>query len=738
MIRKRDGVALQHFDLGKVIAAIRGAWREVRDDVDEVTLTRVARDAHAALDGEVVDVEAVQDAVEVALMRAGAFDVARAYIAYRRQRAEERAGERAPDPTAIGRYIHASKYARWREDLGRRETYEESVARVENMHLRRFEHLGVEFAAEIDAAFDMVRQRRVLPSMRSMQFGGAAVEANHCRLYNCSFTLVDRPRAFQEALYLLLCGCGVGYSVQHCHVEKLPALARQSGRVVHHVVGDTIEGWADAAGALVDAAIAGDHVEFAFNNVRDRGAPLRTSGGRAPGHLPLKRALERAREVLLGAQGRQLRPIECHRILCHFADAVLAGGIRRSAMIALFSPDDGEMMFCKAYEGWYEREPWLSRANNSAVLLRGREDEEQFHRLFKMLHGYGDPGFYFASHRDHGTNPCGEIGLDPVLVRADGSRATGWAFCNLTTINGAMVTSWVEYFEAARAAAFIGTLQASYTDMPYLGAVTEAIARRDALLGVSITGMQDSPEVLFNEGNQRAAAAHVVSTNKHVAATIGINAAARTTCIKPEGTSSLELSCEGSPAVASGIHLHHERRYIRNVQADENEPPFQAYRTANPNACTWVRDNTWVVAFPVQVGEGARTRDDVGAVEFLDQVRSTQRNWVLQGTARESASPGLRHNVSCTVSVRDGEWQAVEDYVWRHRDDFTGITFLSHEGDAVFANAPFVALATPALERRWRELVASHVPVDYAALREDEDATALAGEAACAGGACSI
>lgn len=746
-VRKRDGKATQPFDLSKIIHAIRAAWTESQEragggSVDESTVVKIARAAMASLDEEIVDVETIQDAVEVALMRAKKFNVARSYILYRQRRAELRTAEK-PDPKAIAEYIHASKYARYREDLGRREVYAETVARVEEMHLRRFGHIeDVDkrtMADRIRWAFDFVRQKKVLPSMRSLQFGGAAMEANNCRGYNCSATLIDRPRAFAEALYLLLSGCGVGYSVQYRHVERLPPIARQSGDVIHHVIEDTIEGWADASEALINAAIAGVHVEFSYHQVRGKGAVLKTSGGRAPGHLPLRRALERARSILLGAQGRQLRPFECHEILCHFADAVLAGGIRRSAMICLFSLDDGELLHCKADSSWFAQKPWLARANNSVVLKRDEVNEEQFRRVFKMTRMYGEPGFFFVSDWNHVCNPCAEIGLDPVLVREDGSRATGWAFCNLTEINAALLKTSADFLEAAHAATLIGTLQAAYTNMPYLGRATEEIARRDALIGIGMTGMQDAPEIALDSELQRYVAECVVHWNRAHAELLGINPAARCTTVKPSGTTTLELSdtVEGG-AMGSGIHFLHHDKYIRRVTANEMEPPFQAFRAANPSMCEKMPDGNWSISFPVKAGESSRLRGDYGAIAFLEMVRSTYQNWIVPGTGRESAVPGLRHNVSNTVTVKEHEWDEVAAYLYARRWDFGAVSFIPDDGDRIYPFSPFESVKTPDQERRWRELVAAYKPVDYLAVREDEDTTSLTGENACAGGACSI
>lgn len=732
-VRKRDGETLQPFDAGKIENAVRKAWLEARGDVDEDALQQVVSFVAATLPAETADVEQIQDAVEVALMRAKRYQVAKAYILYREKRTQARAARRAPDPAAVSGYIHASKYARYIPELSRREVYDETVARVEMMHQRRFSSVPG-LRPLITKAFDMVREGRVLPSMRSMQFGGKAIEVNHNRQYNCSATLIDRPRAFAEAMFLLLSGCGVGYSVQFEHVEKLPPLADvDPKKVIHHVIDDTIEGWANALDALVNAFIGGYHVEFAYHQIRKAGSPLNTSGGRAPGHQKLKLALERVREVLEGAQGRQLRPIECHRILCHAADAVLSGGIRRSAMICLFSLEDSELMNIKSVRGWHKKEPWLQNANNSVVLKRDEVKEKQFKRIFSMTKNYGEPGVLFVSDYSHVTNPCAEIGLDPVLVHADGSTSTGWAMCNLCEINAAKLKTPKDFIEAAWAAALIGTMQATYTDMPYLGKVTEAIVRRDALLGIGMTGMQDSPAIACDPELQRSVAKMIVDWNAGWSKQLGINAAARTTCVKPSGTTSLELG-----NVGSGIHPHHARRYIRRVTADEYETVFQAFKAVNPHMCVRRPDGKWMLEFPVEAPKGAILKEDITAKEFMDVVRSTQKNWVMPGMTRASATPGLSHNVSNTIMVRADEWAIVADYLWKHRDSFTGVSLLPDDGDTIYAFAPFEAVRTEAQERRWNELVAHYKPVDYLSVLEAEDGTNLTGEAACAGGACAI
>ena len=743
---KRDGTTLQPFDSDKLRRAVSLAWKECRGAVEERALTKVINTVVEALPESTVGVESVQDAVETALMKQGHFDVAKAFILYRHQRAEARQArtQKTPDPKAISDYIHAGKYARYLPELARREVYEETVGRTEGMHLQQYP----EMKAEINWAFDFVRAKRVLPSMRSMQFGGAAIHSNHNRIYNCSFSLIDRPEVFSEALFLLLSGCGVGYSVQFDHIEKLPSIAYIDPKAVrHHVVADTIEGWADALKALVQSFLDGVFLELSYFQIRPAGTPLKTSGGRAPGHLKIKEALEQVRGVLNAAQGRKLRPVECHRIMCHAADAVLSGGIRRSAMICLFSLDDSEMMHVKT-GNWFSKEPWLANSNNSVVLKRDDVRKKQFKRIFGMTRQWGEPGFYFTNDYDYGTNPCCEIGLNPLLtvdaevqakLAAGGIEArigdtyTGWAFCNLCEINAAKLTTPQDFRDAAKAAAIIGTLQAGYTKMPYLGPVSEALAQREALLGIGMTGMLDAPHIACDPVLQREVAGLIKQINAEIAARIGVRPAARTTCVKPSGTTSLELGC-----VASGHHAHHGRRYIRRVVADELEHVFQAFRAINPHMCVRKPDGKWVIEFPVMAPPGATIKDDLGAIQFLDMVKSTQQNWVLPGTGDATHSPGLSHNVSNTVTVRDDEWDKVAEYLWENREFFTGVSLLASTGDKDYAFAPNEAVITPADEARWNQILESYQPVDYTLLYEASDDTNLNGEIACAGGVCSI
>lgn len=1143
-VKKRSG-GVEVFDNDKLVKSLTAAWESVSpvETVNKRAINKVALSVAEALSkrggSDPVDVEEIQDLSEVTLMRLGHLKVAKSYILYRSTRALKRAGrsKKTPDIRGISDYIHAAKYAKYAPEKERRETREETTTRVKEMHLRKFPWM----AEEIESAFRLVYEDKVLPSMRSLQFGGIAIETVNNRIYNCSATLVDRLEAFSEAFYLLLCGCGVGFSVQFDHVEKLPELSYINPRNIEHVVvEDTIEGWAEAARKLLYSYLTGTCVEFSYHKVRPEGSPLVTSGGKAPGHLALKKSLEAVRGILNRAQGRKLRPVECHRIMCLLAEAVLSGGIRRSSLISLFSFEDSEMLYLKT-GNWWETEPYLSNANNSVVLNRKDTKKKQFKKILQMTRQWGEPGFYFTEDENYATNPCFhpdtrlwtaggyvkvgdlykdgttnqvvrdtrvgkgeeingervgvrvadathvfltqknapvfklvtehgyhvtatathefptpngrkqlsdlrpgdtlllpsgegsfgtkgtadeglllglyvgdgtseadasyidlwesdfdqkdhvlaalnmavgniptnrgnrsygpvewqdqvvpddsdqkvraggvrfrrwlsaladneqvstlkdrvpesvwqgsrefvagylrglfasdgtvllggkgtkatlslrlgqsnrplledvqvllgmfgivsrlysrqpagfrympdnkgegkmqdyfckehfelvinrpntitfnnsiglfgrkaailsdrmatrgesgrkperfitrvlsvepagntdvycltqpetntviangivtaqccEIGLNPILkITPDlvdyikekkgisvsvGETFTGYAFCNLCEINAAKLTSLEDFMEAARAATLIGTLQAAYTDMPYLGWVSEVIAEREALLGIGMTGMMDSPSIAMNPECQRKVAEKILEWNKEFAAKARIRPAARTTCVKPSGTSSLRLGCVGS-----GIHPHHAKRYFRRVTANENEPVFQFFKNHNPHMCVKKPNGDWVIEFVVEAPEGAYVKADVGAIEFLDLVKSTQQNWVIPGTGDATASsysPGLNHNVSNTVVVKPEEWEEVGEYLWQNKSLFTGVSFLPATGDKDYAFAPNEAITTEGDEARWNAILESYVPVDYSKMVEKSDTTDLKGEVACGAGGCEI
>lgn len=761
-IRKRDGSTTQKFQVSKIRTAIEKAWQETGLELHPSSLDSISADVHRRMveqsDNGIIDVEAVQDLVETVLMETGHAEVAKAYIIYRNKHAEARNSRLRPDPNAIADYIHPAKYARYIPELKRRELFHETVARVESMHLRKFSHLfesdpGLE--KDIRWAFDQVRAKRVLPSMRGMQFSGPAIEQINSRQFNCSATLIDRPRVFSEVLYLLLCGCGVGYSVQFDHVENLPALKRvDRHQVRHHSIVDTIAGWSDALDKLMQSYFkTGMYVEFSYHKIRPEGAPLKTSGGRAPGHLHLKRALDQIRIVLDGAQGRRLKPLECHTVLCLAAESVLSGGIRRSSMLALFSIDDGEMMVSKTGD-WFARAPWLANANNSVSLLRSDMKKRSFKRIFDSTRAWGEPGFYFTEDLQYTCNPCSEVSFNSELLitpavldimaerklrgKSDpqvklGEAYSGFGKCNLCEINAAKCETFEEFLDAGMAATIIGTLQAAYTDYEYLGWVSEVIAERDALLGIGMTGVMDNPSIALNYDYQRRVSEKCVEWNRVYAKRIGIKSAARVMTLKPSGTASLELGC-----VASGIHAHHARRYIRRVTANENEPVFRYFRSLNPHMVVRKPNGDYVIEFPVEAPDGAVVKADLDALSFLEQVRQTQLNWINPGTARSDDAPGMNNNISNTVHVRENEWDKVAEYVWENNKDFTAVSMISITGDKDYQFAPCEAITTEADEAKWNHLIKHYVPVDYSSMIEEGDETALTSEAACAGGKCEI
>lgn len=600
--------------------------------------------------------------------------------------------------TEMRKYTYFAKYARHNKKERRRETWEEATDRVMQMHLRRYPQA----AADIEWAFGLMRDQRVLGSQRALQFGGDPIERKHARMYNCVASFADRLRFFQECFWLLLCGSGTGFSVQRHHVAKLPRFSTPlTARAKKtYVVPDTIEGWADALGVLLSSYFQdpvfqeyhGCEVEFNFSLIREEGSPLSSASGKAPGPKPLMRALEKIKGLLdrcLADGQTRLRPIDAYDIVMHASDAVLSGGVRRSATICVFSPEDTEMMTAKT-GNWFFDNPQRARSNNSVLLLRDKVTREQFSEIMKSVRQFGEPGFILADSTESIYNPCVEVNLYPV---DEVTGLTGWQGCNLSTINGKLVRNKYEFLEAATAASIIGTLQAGYTDFPYLGEVSERIFRREALLGVSITGMMDSPDVLFNPEFQREAAGIVAFTNRRMAEMLGINPAARCTVVKPEGTTSCMLG------TSSGIHPHHSRRYFRRIQANKMEHCFQLFAQHNPEA---VEDSVWsanqtdgVMTFCVEIPEGAKTKEDIDAVTLLKYVRSTQMNWVEGGKEpRLCTQQWLSHNVSNTINVKPDEWEAVADYLYEYRRDFAAVSLLSMSGDKDYAQAPFCAVKT--------------------------------------------
>lgn len=590
-------------------------------------------------------------------------------------------------------------YSRWIDEQGRYETWEESVKRVMDMHRNMYAKIMTKELAElIDFAEEAYIDQLVLGAQRALQFGGEQLIKHMARMYNCVSTWMDRPAAFQESMYLLLCGCGVGFSVQKHHIDKLPNIhKRYEKKSKVHVVADSIEGWADAFGVLLSSYFVdggtfpeyrGCQVHFDFSKVRPKGAEI-SGGFKAPGPDGLRAALNKCEHLLnqsVNSGEERVRPIVAYDFVMHMADAVLSGGVRRSATICMFSKDDEEMLNAKTGR-WYIDNPQRGRSNNSVMLLRGEVTREEWAHIMKSVRHSGEPGFIFTDNLDFTFNPCVEIGKLPVTI--DG--ISGIQGCNLTEINGGMCTSPEVLERATKAAAILGTLQAGYTEFKYISEASKRIFEREALIGVSITGWMNNPDVLFDEGNMSSGAENVKYWNKLTAKLIGINPAARTTCVKPSGNASVLLG------TASGIHGEHSPRYFRNVQMNDQDDVLHAFVKNNPKM---VEDSVWsstgtdkVVSFPVESKEGSIYKNDLMGVKQLEFVKKAQQVWVEHGTNVElCADPKLRHNVSNTISVDD--WDEVEEYIYNNRQWFAGISLLAASGDKAYPQAPFTEVLT--------------------------------------------
>ena len=599
-------------------------------------------------------------------------------------------------------YTFVSKYARWLEDKNRRETWKEAVERVKNMMHTRYDEFGI--SDEIDWAYDIMYKKKVLGSQRALQFGGDPILKRHAKIYNCTASYCDRLRFFQECFWLLLCGSGTGFSVQKHHVAKLPSLEHdiEEGKGRVYLVEDSIEGWANSLGVLLSSYFSkpveefkdwkNTHVMFDFSQIRPKGSSLASGVGKAPGYEPLANGLEKIRALLdrcIANGKKKLRPIDAYDIVMHSSDAVLSGGVRRSASLALFSHDDEEM--AKAKTGnWYIDNPQRARSNNSALLLKNETEFDEFKVLMESVKEFGEPGFIWSESTEMIFNPCVEIGMWPV---DEESGKSGWQGCNLSTINCSSVTDEDDFYERCRAAAIIGTLQAGFTKLEYLGEISEKIFEREALLGVSLTGTMEKHELVLTEKVLTKGAKIAVETNKELAKKININQAARVTCLKPEGTSSSMLG------TSSGIHPHHAKRYIRHVQANVLEAPYQHFKKLNPQACEkscWSANNTdEVVKFPIEVPDGAKLKNQLPAVDMLKVVKETQKNWVHSGKNRSLCTQDyLSHNVSNTVTVKPDEWDDVTKFIYDNRKYFAGISLIPQSGDKDYTQAPFTTVYT--------------------------------------------
>ena len=600
------------------------------------------------------------------------------------------------------------KYARYLSTAQRRETWEEMITRNQNMHIENFPKL----TNEIKNAYKLVYDKKVLPSMRSLQFAGAAIKQTPSRIYNCAYLPIDDYRAFSEVMFLLLGGTGVGYSVQRHHVESLPSITIPTKRR-RYLVGDSIEGWADCIKMLMKAYFCGrPEPEFDFSGVRSKGALLVTSGGKAPGPEPLKDCVHNIKRILdRKDNGDQLSTLEVHDIVCWIADAVLSGGIRRSATISLFSIDDQEMLQCK-FGDWWETEPQRARANNSAVVVRHRVKKKDFFAIWEKVKesGAGEPGVYFTNDSEWGTNPCAEIALRP------------FQFCNLCEVNVSDVETQQELNDRVVAATLIGTLQAAYTNFHYLRDVWRRTTEKDALLGVGMTGIGSGHVQLFDlEATSKLA----VETNKYYATEIGVKPAARITTVKPSGTTSCVLG------TSSGVHAWHNDYYIRRIRVGKNEAIYTYLTLRHPEL---VEDDFFkpetqaVISIPQRAPNDGILRHET-SLELLERVKDIYNRWIVPGHQQGNNT----HNVSCTVSVREEEWEEVGKWMWQNREYYNGISVLPYFGGN-YKQAPFEDIDKETFEGMFIKLK----EVDLSNVVEIIDNTNLTGELACAGASCEI
>lgn len=575
-------------------------------------------------------------------------------------------------------------YSKYDVVKGRKETWEESVADVMRMHYHRFADRPA-VIPYIQWAESLYRDRKILASQRSLQYREEQVLHHHPRLFNCASTYIDRPEVFGQIMYVLLCGCGMGYSVENRFIAKLPKLQPRKQTTITFQIPDTIEGWASAVDLLVRSFFNGsEQIRFDGSLIRKEGAFI-SGGFKAPGYEPLKKSLELIEKLLyqkVTARDFVLSSLDCHEIICMASDAVLSAGVRRSALLCLFDKDDLRMRECKTGD-WYYEKPWLARSNNSIKLIKGQFSREELESLKETVRQFGEPGIALVDDPDFTTNPCFEIGFIPVNPRTGRSCIS---FCNLTEINGSVCTSPEAFYDACRAASIIGTLQASYTHMPHLGADTEELIREEALIGVSITGIMENPRILLDPDTLRKGAEIVKETNAAIAEMIGINPAARTTCIKPSGNASVLLG------TTSGIHPAHARRYFRVIQMNKESEIARHLASTKPSmleSSAWsYHQKDYAIYIPVEEPDGAITKRQITDIEFLEHVKTVFTHWVLPGTRIERGySSRVTHNVSNTTVVQD--WDRVFRYVFDHQRYFCGLSFIGSAGDKIYKQAPF-------------------------------------------------
>lgn len=627
-----------------------------------------------------------------------------------------------PFPSVYEEFIYKSRYARWLESENRRENWDETVKRLVDYYGRQVRWAGT--LGEWEAVYDAIYNLEVMPSMRALMTAGPALDRCHVPAYNCAYLPVDSPRSFDETMYILMCGTGVGYSVESKYVDQLPRISEHFERTdTCIVVADSKEGWAKSFRELITLLIAGQIPKWDVSRVRLAGERLKTFGGRASGPGPLVDLFEFTVQLFAHAAGRRLTSIEAHDLMCKIADIVVVGGVRRSAMIALFDCTDERMNKSKS-GAWWEANGHRRLANNSAVYERRRPDVGFF--MSKWLDLYdsksGEPGLFSRyacqniaarngrrdSTSDFGTNPCSEIILKP------------YQFCNLTEIVVRATDTIEDLKRKATIAAILGTIQSSFTDFRYLRKVWRDTCNEERLLGVSLTGVCDNLGLLGEPEALSAIKQVVIDTNVEWANRLGIASSVATTCVKPSGTVSQLVNS------ASGLHTRHSPYYLRTVRADNKDPLTQFLKDAG---VYWEADvmasvSTSVFYFPIRSPEGAVTREDQNAIQALELWKHLQDHW-------------CEHKPSATINVREHEWLDVGAWVYAQFDVLSGVSFLPHDG-GTYKQAPYQELT----EDEYNKWLEDHpMPVidwDDLKLYETFDSTTGSQELACTGGACEV
>jgi ribonucleoside-diphosphate reductase alpha chain len=592
--------------------------------------------------------------------------------------------------------FYSGNYSKYINDKQRYETWEESVERVMKMHRLKYKDHLEELSPYLNFVQKAYNDKLLLGSQRALQFGfddeNLGILKHNSKMYNCLSSYADRPAFFQEAMYWLLSGCGIGFRIFQKDVDNYRNIFTRNKGVKTFVIEDSIEGWSDAVGVLISSYLSeeynvtfpeyqGFRVDFDYSKIRKRGS-LISGGFKAPGHKGLQNSILKIEELLNARTlNNTLRTIDVYDIIMHMSDAVLSGGVRRSATICLFHKDDTLLLNAKT-GNWFIDNPQRGRSNNSVLLLRNEVSKEEFDLMFKSVEDWGEPGFIWTDSYDITYNPCVEIGKYPQI---DG--VTGWQGCNLTEGNGGMCDNEETFYKMCEASAIMGTLQAGYTDFKYVDKTSPAklIFERESLLGCSITGFTNNPEIL------ERGAQILKETNKLISKIIGINQAARIGCVKPSGNASVLLE------TASGIHGEHSKRYLRNVQVNKDEDIPSIIKGSNPTMfenSVWSSNNSdWVVSFPVEVKKDSLFKDDLLGVDLLEKVKLVQKHWVEASTNKElCVLPETRHNVSNTINVND--WKKVRDYIYENREYFAGVSLLSNSGDKDYNQAPFTSVLT--------------------------------------------